>query len=282
MARLLLLLVLAGSGLCQLDWFIGEEEQSSPAPLLTLEVEVQEEELPAHEELPNGDLDGGFGAGVVEEQVDGFPPSAGVQEEQLEMSTLLPEFQFFDPATLIETENLEELFDTEKQDQADAVIVEDDVGIPNQVTSEWEVPRQAITEMVVDEEALHLLAQQEVEEAAGPESTASTLPRPRFVMLGQQGVGKSSIANSLLGYDNLANIGKKKKDRIGRTKVPFAVGHGLRSKTKMTSFSTGRFLGKPHSPNITVVDTPGFKVSLAMAQIICKTIFTGPTRYRVC
>ena len=102
--RLLLLLVLAGSGLCQLDWFIGEEEQSSPAPLLTLEVEVQEEELPAHEELPNGDLDGGFGAGVVEEQVDGFPPSAGVQEEQLEMSTLLPEFQFFDPATLIETE----------------------------------------------------------------------------------------------------------------------------------------------------------------------------------
>ena len=90
------------------------------------------------------------------------------------------------------------------------------MGIPNQVTSEWEVPRQAITEMVVDEEALHHLAQQEVEEAAGPESTASTLPRPRFVMLGQQGVGKSSIANSLLGYDNLANIGKKKKDRIGR------------------------------------------------------------------
>ena len=95
----------------------------------------------------------------------------------------------------------------------------------------------------------------------------------RFVMLGQQGVGKSSIANSLLGYDNLANLGKKKN----RKKVPFAVGHGLRSKTKMTSFrfkiwirseteimknlySTGNFLGKTNSPNITVVDTPGFKV----------------------
>jgi len=75
------------------------------------------------------------------------------------------------------------------------------------------------------------------------------------VMLGQQGVGKSSIANSLLGYDNLANLGKKKN----RKKVPFAVGHGLRSKTKMTSFSTGNFLGKTNSPNITVVDTPGFK-----------------------
>ena len=40
----------------------------------------------------------------------------------------------------------------------------------------------------------------------------------RFVMLGQQGVGKSSIANSLLGYDNLANLGKKKN----RKKVAFA------------------------------------------------------------
>jgi len=27
----------------------------------------------------------------------------------------------------------------------------------------------------------------------------------------------------------------------------------------MTTFSTGNFLGKTNSPNITVVDTPGFK-----------------------
>ena len=75
-------------------------------------------------------------------------------------------------------------------------------------------------------------------------------------MLGQQGVGKSSIANSLLGYNNLKEAGKKKKDR---QELPFAVGHGLRSKTKMTSFSTGNWLGKSRSPNVTVVDTPGFK-----------------------
>ena len=103
-SRLLLLVLLASSSLGQLDWFIGEEEQSSPAPLLTLEVEVQEEELPTHPELPNGDLDGGFSGGAAEEQVDGFPPSSGVQGDLVEVSTLLPEFQFFDPATIIETE----------------------------------------------------------------------------------------------------------------------------------------------------------------------------------
>ena len=52
-------------------------------------------------------------------------------------------------------------------------------------------------------------------------------------------------------------VGKRKKDRA---ELPFAVRHGLKSKTRMTSFSTGHFLGNKLSPNITVVDTPGFKV----------------------
>jgi len=79
------------------------------------------------------------------------------------------------------------------------------------------------------------------------------LPRPRFVMLGQQGVGKSSMANTLLGFDNLASLTSKKL----RKELPFKIGHGLRSKTKKTTFSTGRWIGA--GPNITVVDTPGFK-----------------------
>ena len=62
------------------------------------------------------------------------------------------------------------------------------------------------------------------------------------------------MANALLGFDNLASI----IDRKLRKRLPFKIGHGLRSKTKKTTFSTGGFKG--NGPNITVVDTPGFKV----------------------
>ena len=120
--------------------------------------------------------------------------------------------------------------------------------------TQWAQKERAFDPLVEDEEVKEILQQEEEEPLV---YVSGNLPRPRFVMLGQQGVGKSSIANSLLGYDNLAEVGKKKKNRL---ELPFAVGHGLKSKTKMTSFSTGQFIGNPLSPNITVVDTPGFKV----------------------
>jgi len=77
------------------------------------------------------------------------------------------------------------------------------------------------------------------------------LPRPRFVVLGQQGVGKSSISNALFGFDNTASSKRKRKQS------PFKIGHGLKSKTQLTSFSTGQWLGR--GANVTIVDTPGFK-----------------------
>ena len=49
--------------------------------------------------------------------------------------------------------------------------------------------------------------------------TPGQLPRPRFVLLVQQGVGKSSMANALIGYDNLASLTNRKI----RKKLPFQV-----------------------------------------------------------
>jgi N-acetylneuraminic acid mutarotase len=77
------------------------------------------------------------------------------------------------------------------------------------------------------------------------------LPRPRFVVLGQQGVGKSSISNALLGFDNTAGSTQQ------RRQSPFKIGHGLKSKTQLTTFSVGQWLGR--GANVTVIDTPGFK-----------------------
>ncbi|XP_059095761.1 uncharacterized protein LOC131890438 [Tigriopus californicus] len=113
-----------------------------------------------------------------------------------------------------------------------------------------EVPDKAFTPLIIDDSEKVSNA----ETQSGMELyKQGELPRPRFVMLGQQGVGKSSLANTLLGFDNLASFNDKKL----RKKLPFKIGHGLRSKTKVTTFSTGRFVGT--GPNITVVDTPGFK-----------------------
>lgn len=95
--------------------------------------------------------------------------------------------------------------------------------------------------MIVDETKVDPSA------SSGPEYyQQGMLPRPRFVMLGQQGVGKSSMANTLIGYDNLASLTDKKV----RKKLPFQIGHGLRSKTRMTSFSTGRYESRLSPDNL--------------------------------
>merc|ERR1712055_406680 len=74
------------------------------------------------------------------------------------------------------------------------------------------------------------------------------LPRPRFVVLGQQGVGKSSLGNALLGIDNTSD------DAQERSQSPFKIGHKLKSKTQFTTFSQGHWLGNETSPTFTRSD----------------------------
>merc|ERR1719495_2489263 len=91
-------------------------------------------------------------------------------------------------------------------------IPKEDTGAPITENPEMGIKEKAFDEFIVDEEKLAKKKQQNQNQAKTYE--AGNLPRPRFVMLGQQGVGKSSIANSLLGYDNLSEAGKKRKNRI--------------------------------------------------------------------
>lgn len=77
---------------------------------------------------------------------------------------------------------------------------------------------------------------------------------PRIVILGATGVGKSSLANVLMGRDKNYN---GQGFLYGCFKV-FGLNNEETSVTKKTCQDQGKFLGNLSNPVITVVDTPGF------------------------
>jgi predicted GTPase len=75
-----------------------------------------------------------------------------------------------------------------------------------------------------------------------------------FQFQGATGVGKSSLANVLMGRDK--NYDGKGFDG-GCFKV-YGLNHGETSVTKKTCQDQGHFLGNVSNPIFTIIDTPGF------------------------
>ena len=69
------------------------------------------------------------------------------------------------------------------------------------------------------------------------------LPKPKFIIIGKTGVGKSTLANTLLGNIDCRNC-------------TFKVCHNLNLCTKDTKYASGKWLGV--GPELILVDTPGF------------------------
>lgn len=97
-------------------------------------------------------------------------------------------------------------------------------------------------------------------------------PSPRIMMLGETGVGKSSLANVLMGRDKNDDGSGYSRPGLGcfKSDQPW---DGEIVTTKTCS-DTGHYLGNHSNPRVTIIDTPGFgDANLAEAETIDDLVF---------
>ena len=101
-------------------------------------------------------------------------------------------------------------------------------------------------------------------------SNEAKFPSPRVVILGGTGVGKSSLANVLLGRDKNYDGGGRFNN--GCFQVSSRLEGGV---TKETCSARGSWLGLTDNQNFTVIDTPGFGNQLVEEQQTIKNLVSA-------